>query len=234
MLTNMFIWFGWSRDDLKWFWLQLVAGVVGLAGLIADNLLDVKYWVDYLQLPIGTRGLHWIIAGAAAIGWIANRFKRSPLPSGAAMASGVVDGSPASKVGIVLLACVLAGGAAFTMPGCAATRPPAGTYTTAGLKAFDADQAIKDITALSQTAINLNAASGQLHLKDRDTALIRDFALSAGAGLVAYGKGQGTLDVVVTAFDELSRKLSTEATLNDKLRFVLALVAENIHRIPVQ
>jgi hypothetical protein len=134
---------------------------------------------------------------------------------------------------LLVLAVVLAG-AAVSMPACAATRPPAGTYSTAGLKAFDADEALKDITALSQTAINLNATSGKEHLTDRDTAFVRDFALSAGAGLVAYGNGSGTLAVVVAAFDELSRKLSTEASLNDKLRFVLALVSENIHRIPVQ
>jgi hypothetical protein len=77
-------------------------------------------------------------------------------------------------------------------PGCAAlSAPPAGTYSTAGLKAFNADQLLKDITALSETAVNLNATTGPLHLKDRDTALVRDFALSAGAGLVAYGNGSG-------------------------------------------
>lgn len=234
MLTNLFIWLGWSRDDLKWFWIQLVAGLVAGAGLIADNLINVQYWVTYLGLPIGERGIHWVIFLAGAITWIAARSKRSALPSGAAMASGVVAGSPASKVSAILLACVLAGAVSFSTPGCAATRPPAGTFSSAGLKAFDADQLLKDITALSQTAVNLNATQGQLHLKDRDTAFVRDFALSAGAGLVAYGKGQGTLDVVVAAFDELSRKLSAEAALNDKLRFVLALVADNIHRIPGQ
>lgn len=141
--------------------------------------------------------------------------------------------SVARSVPIVMI-CVLLGLAAFSAPGCAATRPPAGTYSTAGLKAFDADETIKAITALSQTAINMNAATGKEHLKDVDTALIRDFALSAGAGLRSYGDGSGSLAVVVSAFEELSRRLSTEATLNDKLRFVLALVAENIHRIPVQ
>lgn len=139
-------------------------------------------------------------------------------------------GAPLSAV---LLACVLGAGA-FSLPACAATQPPAGTYSDVGLKAFNADQLLKDVQALSETAINLNAMQGKEHLKDRDTALVRDFALSAGAGLLAYGNGQGSLGVVVAAFDELSRKLSAEAALNDKLRFVLALVAANIHRIPVQ
>ncbi len=46
---------------------------------------------------------------------------------------------------VMLLACVLVAGA-LTMPGCAATQPPAGTYSNAGLKAFDADKLLKDIT----------------------------------------------------------------------------------------
>jgi hypothetical protein len=132
---------------------------------------------------------------------------------------------------VLLLACVLAGAAAFTMPSCASA-PPAGTYSTAGRKAFNADQLLKDVTALSETAVNLNATSGPRHLQDRDTAIVRDFALSAGAGLVAYADGKGSLGVIVSAFDELTRKLSAEASLNDKLRFILALVADNIHRIP--
>lgn len=133
-----------------------------------------------------------------------------------------------------LLACVLIGAASLSMPACAATQPPSGTYSAAGMKAFNADETMKAITALSQTAINLNAAVGKEHLKDVDTALIRDFALSAGAGLIAYGNGSGSLTVVVSAFRELSAKLSAEAALNDKLRFVLALVADNINRIPAQ
>lgn len=141
---------------------------------------------------------------------------------------GKVDPKRFISTGIVLLALVLG---AATLPACAVTRPPPGTYTEAGLKAFDADQLLKDLTALSSTAINLNAEKGKLHLKDRDTALIRDFTLSAGAGLVAYGQGQGTLAVVVTAFRELTAKLSAEAVLNDSLRFIFALVADNINRL---
>jgi hypothetical protein len=140
-------------------------------------------------------------------------------------------GASVKAAGVILLACVLAAAAAFTMPSCASV-PPAGTYSTAGLKAFNADQLLKDVTALSETAIRLNATSGPLHVKDRDTAIVRDFALSAGAGLVAYADGKGSLAVVVSAFDELTRKLSAEAALNDKLRYILALVADNIHRIP--
>lgn len=114
-------------------------------------------------------------------------------------------------------------------PACASA-PPA--YSDAGRKAFNADQLFKDIQALSETAINLNATTGRLHLSDRDTSFVRDFALSAGAGLVSYSNGSGSISVVVTAFDELTRRLSAQAALNDKFRFVLTLVADNIHRIP--
>lgn len=143
----------------------------------------------------------------------------------------IANGLGSSVATGAILVFVMAGAAAFTMPNCASA-PPAGTYSTAGLKAFNADQLLKDVTALSETAINLNATTGSLHLKDRDTAIVRDFALSAGAGLVAYADGKGSLAVIVSAFDELTRKLSAEAALNDKLRFILALVADNIHRIP--
>lgn len=154
---------------------------------------------------------------------------RHPLYAG----SWYLRGKPYSAAA-VLLACLLASTAAVSTPGCAATQPPAGTYSATGLKAFNADQLLKDIEALSETARNLNAATGQLHLKDVDTALVRDFALSAGAGLQAYANGNGTLAVVVTAYHELSAKLSTEAKLNDKLRFVLGVIDSAVANIPAQ
>ncbi len=113
-------------------------------------------------------------------------------------------------------------------PACASAPP---SYSDAGKKAFNADQLFKDIQALSETAINLNAATGKEHLKDRDTALVRDFALSAGAGLQSYANGNGTLAIVVQAYHQLMANLSAEAAVNDKLRFVLTLIDTNINRI---
>lgn len=107
--------------------------------------------------------------------------------------------------------------------GCASA-PPAGTYSDTGLKTFNADQVMKDVQALSETAINLNATTGKTHLSDRDTALIRDFALSAGAGLQSYASGSGTLSIVATSYHQLIAKLSTDAKLNDNIRFTLALI----------
>lgn len=141
-------------------------------------------------------------------------------------------GASVKAAGAVLLACVLTG-ATVTLPACASA-PPAGTYTATGMKAFNADQLLKDITALSETAIKLNATTGKLHLKDSDTALIRDFALSAGAGLQSYANGSGTLAVIVSAYHELAVKLSTEAQINEPLRQVLALIAGAVDNIPLQ
>lgn len=218
-----------TRDDLKWTAIMVGAVIASLA-MLSDTT------VQALGLPAAiVPWLPWCRLVTMIAGVVGAKLGNSPLPGKGytPISQSMLDKIAASSIPMVMIAALL-GLAALTMTGCAATRPPAGTYSAAAVKAFDAGQAIKDITALSETAINLNAASGQLHLKDRDTAFVRDFALSAGAGLVAYGQGSGSLAVVVTAFDELSRKLSAEAVLNDKLRFVLALVAANIHRIPVQ
>lgn len=217
-----------TRDDLKWTVLMVLAVIASLA-LLSESV------VRELGLPLAiVPWLPWCRLVTMLAGVVGAKLGNSPLPgkADAPLSQSTLD-KIAASVPIVMIAALL-GLAAFTMPSCAATRPPAGTYSTAGLKAFDADQLLKDITALSETAVNLNATSGPLHLKDRDTALVRDFALSAGAGLVSYGNGSGSLAIVVSAFDDLSRSLSAEAALNDKLRFVLALVADNIHRIPGQ
>lgn len=121
---------------------------------------------------------------------------------------------------VLLFACVLAGAG---LPACASA-PPAGTYSDTGLKTFNADQVLKNVQALSETAINLNAQTGPLHLSDRDTALVRDFALSAGAGLQSYANGSGTLVIVSKAYHELIARLSVDAKVNDQVKFYLALI----------
>ncbi len=115
-------------------------------------------------------------------------------------------------------------------PACASAPP---NYSTAGAKAYNADQLLRDIDALGQTARNLNAETGKLHLSDRDTAYIRDFSLSASAGILAYGQGSGTLAIVVAAYHNLQGQLSADAKANDKLRFVLGVVDAAIANIKV-
>lgn len=114
--------------------------------------------------------------------------------------------------------------------GCASAPP---NLTPVGQKAFNADQLLKDIDALGQTARNLNATTGQLHLSDRDTAYVRDFSISASAGILAYGQGAGTLAIVVTAYHNLQGQLSADAKANDKLKFVLGVVDAAIAQIKV-
>lgn len=201
MLTNLFISRGWSRDDLKWFWLQIVA----VAGLVSSNVFDVPYWMAYLGIPLSPKALHWIFALVALVLWIAGKYDASSLPSKQAMVSGSVSNSPAAKIGAVILAVVLGGamlGAAVFTSACASA-PPAGTYSPVVTKAYNADQLVKDLIALGQTARNLNAVSGQEHLTDRDTAYIRDGSLIAGAGLYAYGQGATTLLTAKAALDTL-------------------------------
>jgi hypothetical protein len=72
-------------------------------------------------------------------------------------------------------------------------QPPPGTYTPAVTRTYNADQFMKDLNALSQTARNLNATKGKEHLSDLDTQYVKDFTLAAGAGLLAYGQGATTI-----------------------------------------
>lgn len=125
---------------------------------------------------------------------------------------------------IVLVLCLA------SITGCASAPP---SYSAQGAKAFNADQLLKDINALSETARNLNATTGKLHLSDRDTAYVRDFSLSAGAAILAYGQGSGKLGIVVTAYHNLQGQLSTDAKANDRLRFVLGVVDAALANIPV-
>lgn len=125
---------------------------------------------------------------------------------------------------LVLVLCL------STLVGCAKAPP---NLTPAGQKAFNADELTKDITALWETAKNLNATTGKLHLSDRDTAYIRDFSLAAGSALLAYGQGAGKLAIVATAYHNLQGQLSIDAKANDRLRFVLGVVDAAIAAIKV-
>lgn len=93
MLTNLFIRWGWSRNDLKWILLQIST----VAALISSNVFDVPYWCGYLGIPLSPTVLHWIFALSALVLWVAGRYNASPLPSANAMASGTVPNSPVAK-----------------------------------------------------------------------------------------------------------------------------------------
>lgn len=103
--------------------------------------------------------------------------------------------------------------------GCASA-PPAGT----DLRQFHAKQLLADVQTLSQLAESLHSNPGTFQLSDQDAKLFQDFATSAGVGIQAYSDGKGTLAVVSSAFHDLLNGLSADATLNDRLKFVLTLV----------
>lgn len=120
MLTRLFIWLGWSRDDWKFWWAQIVS----LCALVVSGVFDITYWGNYLSIPISPTLLHWIMAVSAFVLWVSARHSATTLPSAQAMASGNVPGSPVAKaddkvdlsrLGSLILILALAGG----MAGCA-------------------------------------------------------------------------------------------------------------------
>ena len=113
-------------------------------------------------------------------------------------------------------------------------QPPAGTYSAQGTKAFNADQILKDLQALSETAINLNATSGAEHLSDANTRIVRDLTLTTGAAVNSYGTGATTLDTIKSTYALGVNKLSTEAVLNPKLTAALGVIQRALDALPAQ
>lgn len=66
---------GVTRDDQKWFWLQVLA----VAGVIASGSLDLNAVAGYLGLHPSETTLHWITAASTAVLWFAGNMKTSPL-----------------------------------------------------------------------------------------------------------------------------------------------------------
>jgi hypothetical protein len=113
----------------------------------------------------------------------------------------------------------------------ACIHPPPSIVTPAGQRAYTADQLVKDLTALSQTAINLNATTGREHLSDQDTRYVRDFALSAGAAATSYARGQGTLQVVILGVQTLMVQLSADAKTNPTFSKALVIVSAGVNAL---
>jgi hypothetical protein len=107
-------------------------------------------------------------------------------------------------------------------------QPPAGTYSPVGTKAFQADAAITDLSAVSQTAINLNAQTGPLHLSDANTRIVRDLILTTAAALSSYGQGATTAGTVQAAWSTGLKSLGAEVTANPTLQTALAVVSAAI------
>jgi hypothetical protein len=76
MLTNLFITLGWTRDDWRWLWTQ----VLSVALLITSGIIDVPYWAGQLGIPLSTVGLHWVQVLCIAALWVSGKYDSSSLP----------------------------------------------------------------------------------------------------------------------------------------------------------
>jgi hypothetical protein len=136
------------------------------------------------------------------------------------------------RIRLVLTAMIVVGLMGAVQSGCMHKQPPAGTYSDAGLKAFNADAFIVDLTALSQVAVNLNATAGGEHLSDANTRMVRDFALAAGKATDNYGRGTGTLANIKDTYTTLLTDLPADVRINPKLAAALQLIANGLNVIP--
>jgi hypothetical protein len=75
-LGKIFTFLGWSRDDWKWIWTQLVAAM----GLVTLGAVDVPMWVMFLfGVTMSTTAIHWVQFVCGVIFWVSGRMATSPL-----------------------------------------------------------------------------------------------------------------------------------------------------------
>jgi hypothetical protein len=193
----------------------VLLGALMLVGAFFDQLKDLQSFGE-LKNPhtLGEFGSRYIGAVIGMVGaWLR-------VPTDESLINKFSKTIPAVLLGLAL------GGAVAGTPACA-TAPPAGTYTAPVQRQYDVTPLQQAILALSQTAVAMNAASGPTHLKDADTVLVRDFALSASHAVDRYAAGDGTLRAVVDGFHQLVTRLSVDAknaTLTSALASLQVLV----------
>ena len=112
----------------------------------------------------------------------------------------------------------------LTLAGCGGVvvQPPPGTYDAATSRHYSADQLITAIDAVVQTAGNLNATTGKLHLSDLDTSIVLKSAGAMSAAVQSYATGSSTAASVRTAIDAFLGSLSVDAKQHPTLAPVLA------------
>lgn len=218
-----------TRDGAVW--LILLLG--GISGFLLEHYTLLQQAFPGISIAWHARiELFSMIAGV-----IGGYFRLSPLPLShdhplATNESDVALSPLNSKKPLAVFLLAAAIGAAAVLPACALHKqPPAGTYSAAGTKAFNADNLLRDLIAVSQTAINMNAQTGKTHLSDADTALVRDFALSAGAALNAYGTGGSTLVQVRDAYFALMRNLSVDGSTHTQLTALLMTIGVALNQV---
>lgn len=74
-VADFFTSLGWSRDDAKWFWAQLLSG----ATLIVSGVLDVGMVADYVGVHISDVTVHRIVAFCIVVLWLAGKMQTSRL-----------------------------------------------------------------------------------------------------------------------------------------------------------
>lgn len=75
-LTSLFLKFGWTRDDAKWLWIQILT----LGTLISSGVFDLASWFTYIGVPVTEITIHRILAVVAVILYIGGKFDKSSLP----------------------------------------------------------------------------------------------------------------------------------------------------------
>jgi hypothetical protein len=74
-LTTLFTRLGWTREDRKWLYLQ----VVGAATLIVTNTTNLPAWFAFIGVHATPVDIHRLEMLAAVILAIAGHFRTSPL-----------------------------------------------------------------------------------------------------------------------------------------------------------
>ena len=78
-LSVLFHTFGWTRDDAKWGWTQLVAFAAIILSAGYDGAFVIELF-SYLGIHVGTTFAHWVVAISAVVLWISGKFDASSLP----------------------------------------------------------------------------------------------------------------------------------------------------------
>lgn len=223
MFTRAFIWMGWSRDDWKFWWAQIVS----LCALVVSGVFDITYWGNYLSIPISPTVLHWVMAVSAFVLWVSARHSATTLPSASAMASGDVPGSPVakaddkvdvSKYGPLVLVLLLAAGSW----GCAKAPP---SLSPPGVAAFNALRVVRALDVVRDTAIDAEAQVPPL-ISTADTRTVIDFHEAALKTIAAVPSGWKA--TVLAGLDQLKTDIvpAAWARIQIYVNLLKAVIAE--------
>lgn len=74
-LTDRLTALGWTRDDAKWFWGQLLSGMT----LITTGVLDMRVVGDYVGIHLSDVVVHRIVAVCIFVLWLSGKMSTSQL-----------------------------------------------------------------------------------------------------------------------------------------------------------